>query len=116
MKVICIRFTSGEEVIGKLVEGRHLSDAHSYQGTGPWEPTGNVVLSTVRGVTFQPMGKNQVGIAFIPFAIGNTDVDLMFKLDNCAVAVYPPSSDLEKGYLEQTTGISLAAARPGIQL
>ena len=115
MKVICIRLTSGEEVIGKLVEG-FLSETNNFDGAGPWEPSGNVVLGTVRGVTFQPMGKNQVGIAFIPFAIGNTDADLLFKLDNCAVAVYPPSADLEKGYLEQTTGISLAAARPGIQL
>lgn len=117
MKVICIRFNSGEEIIAKLEDTQVLTGVPSqFEGEGPWDPNGKVTIGTIRGVTFQPVGPNQVGIAFIPWAVGNVDTKAIIDLTNSAVAVYAPSSDLEKGYLEQTSGIQLASRAPGIKL
>lgn len=120
MKVICIRFTSGEEIIAKLEDTQVLTGTPSqFESAGPWEPVGKITIGTVRGITFQPVGPNQVGIAFVPWSVGNVDVKVTIQLENCAVAVYEPSSDLERGYLEQTSGIALggnSTSRPGIKL
>lgn len=110
METLCIRLTSGEEIIGKIDQEETTIDTT----TTSIMPKGVVTLGTVRGITFQQVGQNQLGIAFIPFAIANSDAKMTFILENCAAVVYPPSADLERGYLEQTSGISLA--RPGIQL
>lgn len=119
MKVVCIKFTSGEEIIGRVVEGPvHLMD-HSkaqFEGKGPWNPTGTVTLEQVRGITAQQMGKNEMAIAFFPWSLGNTDGKFTINLDNCAVAVYSPEKNLEDGYLEQTSKIQIARGSPGIKM
>lgn len=111
MKVICVRLNSGEEIIGKVVETVSTSDTIDME-----IPKGKLTLTTVRGITFQPVGKNQIGIAFIPFAVGNDSANMTFILENCAQTIFAPSREIERGYLEQTSGITLAAATPGISI
>ena len=111
-KVVCIRFNSGEEVIGRyqdnflntnLLDGKH------------WEPKGMITLSQVLGITVQPIGPKQLAIGLVPFAIGaGEDAELVFNLDSSAIAVYPASASLEKDYLAQTSKIALAT--PGLKI
>lgn len=111
--LVCIRFTSGEEAIGKLSDGNIDSQFNSPSKN--WVPKGTVTLNTVSGVTFQQVGKHQIAIAFVPFTIASSDkVDLTFNLDTCAITVYPPSEAVEKEYLSQTSGIALAT--PGLKM
>jgi len=118
MKVICIRLTSGEEVIAKLEE--KLMGGDQFTSPGPWSPQGEVTINTVRGVTFQPVGQNQMGIAFVPWTIGNIDGSQIINLGVSAVSIYEPTADLERGYLEQTSGIQLSGtsglAKPGLKM
>ena len=112
MKVICIRLNSGEEIIGQLVNNESIIVTDQFERAGPWTPEGTVTIKTVRGITFQAVGQNQMGIAFIPWSIANIDGEHKLILENCAASAYAPSNDIERGYLEQTSGIQLSAAHP----
>jgi len=120
MKVICIRFASGEEVIGRVVETTSLltskPETSRFEGKGPWDPSGKVTIEQVRGITAQQIGKNEMGIAFFPWSLGNTDGQFTINLDVSAVAVYPAEKNLEDGYLEQTSKIQIARSSPGIKM
>jgi hypothetical protein len=116
MKVVCIHLNSGEEIIARLEDDSKMlvGRGDQYEGPGPWAPTGKITIGTIRGITFQPVGKNQIGIAFVPWLAGNTDGQIMLNLDSSAQAIYPPTADIENGYLQQTSGIEIA--RPGMKM
>jgi hypothetical protein len=107
MKVVCVRLTSGEEIIGKFVEG-HFKNTNLLNDQD-WDATGTIVLEKVLGVSVQQVGPKQLAIAFMPFAIaGNDKQSHVINLDNCAVSVYPPATNIESDYISQTSGIQLA--------
>ena len=119
MKVVCIKLNSGEEIIGRLVETNTVltSNSSQYDGAAPWEPSGNVVVEQVRGITAQPMGANEMGIAFFPWSLGNTDGEFIINLDRSAVSIYPAELNLEDGYLQQTSSLAIARGNtPGIKM
>jgi hypothetical protein len=120
MKVVCIRLASGEEVISRIVETASTlltgNSSNRFEGNGPWEPTGSVTIEHVRGITAQQIGKNEMGIAFFPWSLGNTNGQFTINLDNSAVAIYPAEIDLEQGYLEQTSKIQIARGNLGIKM
>ena len=120
MKVLCIRLNSGEEILGRVVEKSVLltgsSSVSPFDGNGPFEATGKVTLEKVRGITAQPINKNEMAIAFFPWALGNQDGEFTFILDNCSSAVYSAEKAVEDGYLEQTSSIQLARGNPGIKI
>jgi hypothetical protein len=114
-KIICIRMTSGEEVIGTLIENTILAgNIELFDGNGPFEPTGNVTLSAIRAINFQPLNRDEFEIIFTPYALGNSEANLTFKLDNCAAAVYVANEEIATGYLQQTAPVP--ASRPGIKM
>jgi hypothetical protein len=108
MKVVCVRFNSGEEIIAKVSE--NFSDTAILNDNGPWEAKGRITLDTVLGITFQQVGPNQMGIAFVPWAVGNTEATHIIDLSVHAFSIYPPSVEIERSFLEQTSGIQLAKA------
>ena len=118
MKVICIRFASGEEIIGCVVEQRVMltSAASPFEGPGPWTPTGSITIERVRGITAQQIGRDEMGIAFFPWSLGNTDGQFTINLDTNAVAIYPAEKEIEAGYIEQTSPIKTARTGPGLKM
>lgn len=116
MKVVCIRLNSGEEIIGRVVDVVEIltDKPQPFEGTGPWDPIGNITLEQVRGITAQQISKNEMAIAFFPWSLGNQDGQFTIKLDNCAAAIYPAEGAVENGYLEQTSKIQLS--RPGMKM
>jgi hypothetical protein len=111
-KVVCVRFNSGEEIIGRyedsFINTNQLDDKY-------WVPTGTITLHQILSVNVQQVGPKQLAIGFMPFAIaGSQDASMTFVLDNCAITVYPPSPEIEKDYLAQTSKIALAT--PGLKL
>lgn len=117
MKVICIKFTSAEEIICRVVESGLIPADSSFEGEGPWLPKGTVKVEKIRTITFQPVGQNQIGIAFVPWSIGSTDGEVIIDLEQHAVAVYKPDTEIENGYLQQTSKLDLSgSSRPNIKL
>lgn len=121
MKVVCIKMTSGEEIIGILVDKLNSmlsgsSQSSKYSGDGPWEPRGSICLERIRGITAQQVSKNEMGVVFFPWSLGNTDGVHEFMLDNCACSIYSPESNIEMGYIKQTSKLEIVHSIPNIKM
>ena len=107
--------TSGEEIIGELIRNTILTNkTDQFETDGPYEPTGSVTLRNIRAINFQPLNRDEFEIIFTPYALGNSEAELSFILDNCAAAVYPANEEISKGYVQQTA--PAPASRPGIKM
>jgi hypothetical protein len=106
-KVICIKFTSGEEVIAR-VSRQSLSESDG--------GAAGLTIEKVRTLALQPVGNGNFSIAYMPWVVG--DVDGTFDIrPTSIITTYPPDSSIEKDYLEQTTGIAMSSSsHPSIQM
>lgn len=92
MKVLCAKLSSGEEVIGRVLEVLN----------------NELKLEYVRSIVLVGHGQ-QTGLSLIPFAAGNPDAALTLNRD-LVVTEYEPISQLETAYLNETSAITLAPA------
>lgn len=112
MKVICLKLASGEELIAQVHESSMLAgnDETQYADGAVWDlPKSDLILSHVKIITIQPAGQGQVGIGFVPWAVGNPDGKIKIRAEEVA-CVYQPRIELEKGFLSQTSGIQIAGS------
>lgn len=115
MNVVVIKLSSGEEIIARTVSQNSLlvekNDAPSeYDQAGPWAlPTKDLTLEDIRIITIQQVAPGQVGIGFVPWAVGNPDGKITIRA-NTVAAIYPARKELEDGYLGQTSGLAIAGA------
>lgn len=90
-----LKLVSGEEVIGRWELDPSVSPRRHK-------------MSKVRQVVMQPVGPQQVGIALIPWLAADQDGEVRIREDNLLCDPILAPENLEKEYLQQTTGIALA--------
>lgn len=93
--ILLMKLTSGEEVIGKLVED--LDD--------------KLILSSVRVLIAHPGPNGQMAIGMIPWLTGAPENDV--EVDKSSIIGKPRGDlpkQLEDGYLQQTSGLAFASA------
>lgn len=97
-KVVVVKLSTGEEVIARLGEEKS-------------EDT--IILVKPRGVAMVPGPQpGQMGMTLVPLLASNPDADVaVYKSHIVATAV--PTSELQKGYIENTTGLAIASSVPG---
>ena len=90
-----LKLKSTEEVVGRyeLVTG-FKDQAHK--------------LTKARQIVMQPMGQGQIGIAMLPWLASNQDGEVVIRDNHLACEPMDAPEQLEKEYLQQTTGIALA--------
>lgn len=100
MATVILKLVSGEEIIAKIVE----------------EMETTLVLESARSLLVQPTGPGQMGIAMLPWMATNPDGEVDIRLQDIMVRSDDVPKQLEDGYLQQTSGIAIAAANdaPGI--
>lgn len=119
--VVCLKLTSGEELIAKLADDQSISpDGTEVLTVSKMFPEDKKASNLVRiseplVVGMQPVGKNQIGVGFMPWAIGNTGTNVVFSIRMEALVCVPyiASLDLERGYLQQVSGIDLSGSGIG---
>lgn len=95
-KVVHLKLINGEEIIGKLTQPTLAVEA-------------SMVLSQVRSLTIQPLGRGEAGIGMIPFMVGNPDGNI--RIDKRHIIGDPVDDtpkQLEDAYLQQTSGLTFA--------
>jgi hypothetical protein len=86
---------TGEEVVAEVVETKVGASVLSY------------VLKRPHILQFQQIGQGQLGLALVPWTLSNPTIE---RLDVPAAAVvlsFDPSAEVERQYLQQTSGISI---------
>ena len=91
-EVKAFKVVSGEEVLGRIVEDK----------------TDSYIVKSPRAIMIQPGPNGQVGITLIPLFASSQDGEIEIKKSHIIGEASKVSADLEKGYLEQTSGIALA--------
>lgn len=87
-----LKLTTGEEVIGHF----KVQSGDMYE------------LTKARQIVMQPVGPQQVGIGLLPWLASNQDGEIPIKKSQVVTMPITPPEELEKEYLQQTTGIALA--------
>jgi len=89
-----LKLVTGEEIIA------HVGTPHGIDD--------DLGLTKIRSIVMQQTGPNQVGLALVPWIA--SDPDAVATLRQSALLADPitPKSELEKEYLQQTTGIAIA--------
>lgn len=114
--VICIKLNSGEELIAKLHNTQQLSQdgmqmlVESQLAPGNFSNADKVLITEPLVIGMQPVGPNKIGVGFMPWAVGNTGTNAIFavRVDAMACMPYAASLDLERGYLQQISGLDLS--------
>ena len=104
--VLAFKLTSGEEVIAEVVE--HQVSRLS-ENTSLTNMNGDYVVRRPHVLRFQPISPGQLGLAFVPWILSNPDIQNVVIFGKSLLA--PPfeiSAEVEKQYLQQTSGIQLA--------
>jgi hypothetical protein len=99
--VMSFKMVSGEEVVAELVSTKTFAS-----DTDP-------VSYTVRRphiLQFQPVGPGQLGLAFVPWTLSNPAIERLEIPASAVLLTFQPADKVERQYLEQTSGISLAGA------
>lgn len=89
------KMVTGEEVVAEVVETKVGTSVLSY------------VLKRPHILQFQQIGQGQLGLALVPWTLSNPTIE---RLDVPAAAVvlsFDPSAEVERQYLQQTSGISI---------
>ncbi len=92
MEIKTIKFTNGDEIIGRFV--------------GVDSNSNTCEIEKPRGLLPQRMGDGQVGIAFVPWIISNPDATVSINMDAIA-AMLDSSKEIGDAYLSQTSGLQL---------
>lgn len=107
-KVLAFKIRSGEEVIAK-VESTRTENVSIGSGLFK-EKAVEWVLSKPHVLRVQQMNNGQLGLSFVPWCLSNPDIAGLILEDDAVLATFEPGSMVERQYLEQTSGISLATA------
>lgn len=109
MSVRSFKLVSGEEVVGEVIANKSgnqiLSESTTYAG--------GITSYTVKRphvLQFQQIGPGQVGLAFVPWALSNPSIDKIEIPASAVIVVFNPDPQVERQYLEQTSGIAIAPA------
>lgn len=95
-EIICVKLSSGEEVIGTLQDGGD---------------TYRVLVGNARVLVMQPTGPGQFGVAMMPWMISGQDDVVAIKTEHVVGELLNGvPKQLEDAYLSNTSGIQLAAS------
>ena len=95
--VVALKLVSGDEIVAELKSARFEAE--------------KVTVYTLKRphlLKFQDMGRGQVGLAFIPYTLSNPTIETIDLPGSAVMFTFSPSGQVEKQYLEQTSGIALA--------
>lgn len=98
-KIVSLKLITGEEIVAEVNHRLEIND--------------KVISYSVRRphiLSFQSVGPGQIGLAFVPWALSNPEIDNVHIPAEAVIAEFIPADKVERQYIEQTSGISIASA------
>lgn len=105
-----LKLTTGEELVSTILnveyEPEKTHDGFVVKGSG--KPS-KYFLKDPMVLRIQPMAGGKVGLVFVPWTLSNPDLAEVPMGAEFVMAAFPPSLEVERQYLQQTSGIELIA-------
>ena len=92
MNVVTLKLINGDEIIGREVDADTTDNA--------------ILLSKVFVLRLHQSQDGSVGVGMMPWMVSNDGV-IKFNRRNILAGPFLPPSDMERGYLSQTSGLHL---------
>ena len=90
MNIVTLKLINGDEIIGR----------------GVGSSTNKIELAKVFVLRLHQTADGQVGVGMMPWMISN-DAEIEFDRRNILAGPFIPPSDMERGYLSQSSGLQL---------
>ena len=105
------KLVSGEEVVAEVADSQTQTFLTEGQHFGREQL--EYKLRRPHVLQFQPIAPGKMGLAFIPWVLSNPEVQevTIFARNVIGVPV-EPSEQVQRQFLQQTSGIEIAAASP----
>jgi hypothetical protein len=101
------KLVTGEEVVAEVVRelsgNQVLSEMTAYSGA-----VTSYIVRRPHVLQFQQVAPGQFGLALIPWTLSAPDIDRLEIPASTVVVCFAPAMNVEKQYLEQTSGIALS--------
>jgi hypothetical protein len=101
-EVLSFKINGGDEVVANVIKTLRQDN----------NVDGEIVSYIVRRphiLRFQQVAPGQVGLIFVPWTLSNPEIDrLSIPVASLVIPPFSPSAEVEKQYLEQTSGLVLA--------
>lgn len=111
-EILAFKMIIGEEVVGEVIDTiRNKSHAMLLEGkSGGENGDGEITAYKVRRPHILRFIQSAGGanLAFIPWTLCNPTIEVITIPATAILLTFPPSANVEKQYLEQTSGLSLA--------
>lgn len=107
MNIICLKLTTGEDLIAKIENNVELLNEElrvSNKSSG-------YLLSDVHIINLVQVAPNQVGMNLIPYFIGNPESKVTID-SNHVIATYKPNDDIKDGFVQKTSPIEIVKSMP----
>lgn len=105
-QVKSFKMVNGDEVVAELIK----ENSASLLVESSKAETTSYTLRRPHVLQFQQIGPGQVGLAFVPWALSNPMIESIDVPAKSVICIFNPADQVERQYLEQTSGISLAPA------
>jgi hypothetical protein len=109
-QITTFKMVTGEEVIAEVVESRSGSHVLTEDSPTFKSAVTTYILKRPHTLQFQQLGRGQVGLALVPWTLSNPDIRSLELPATAVLLTFAPSEEVEKQYLQQTSGISLSTA------
>ena len=90
MNIVTLKLINGDEIIGREVGSS----------------TNKITLTKVFVLRLHQTADGQVGVGMMPWMISN-DAEIEFDRRNILAGPFTPPSEMERGYLSQSSGLQL---------
>lgn len=113
--IICLKFFNGEEIIATVERFDGDVDAPQadelFGADYPWAvPNGLFKLKDALSVTLSETGAGAMALGMVPWMYCDFETETVIDFGKHVLAVFRPNAQIEKNYLQQTSGIALAGA------
>ena len=107
-KILSFKTISGDEIVAEVVREVPTGNILA-EGSGA-STVAAYVLKRPHVLRFQPVAPGQLGLAFVPWTLSNPDItEITLSVKSLIAEPFVPASNVEKQYLEQTSGIDLSS-------
>jgi len=107
--ILSFKMRGGDEVVAEVIgveSGKKTLLEQEFSSTLP--PVTEYHIRRPHILRFMQTGPGQSGLVFIPWTLSNPTIEKMVIPASEVVLTYDPSANVEKQYIEQTSGIALA--------
>lgn len=103
-EILSFKLIGGDEIVAEVVgvkRGNVLTESTT-------SPITEYMVRRPHILQFQPVAPGKVGLAFVPWTLSNPTIERMQLPASAVILTFSPSENVEKQYIEQTSGIQLA--------